>query len=200
MLARSFALPVVVAAAAALAACGASASNQPTSAGAAGSANSTTGSAASAKPSKEAADASLPDPCGLLSTAEIKNVVGKTPAATETSNAGDSLSGPTCTWNDADGYSVVVLTVMSQPDAFKRSTVSSSTPVTGVGQDAHFGRLAALYVKTAAHAFWIQSRLPVADGRVGTEVRTAMASAGSSAKKDVDEASFRLAKLVTTRL
>src|SRR4051812_2270837 len=112
MLTRSFALPMAVAAAATMAACGTSASNQPSSAGAAGAASSTTGSAASARSSDGATNASLPDPCGLLSTAEIKKVVGKTPAATETSNAGDSLSGPTCTWNDADGYSVVVLTVM----------------------------------------------------------------------------------------
>jgi hypothetical protein len=191
MIARPFALLMAVATAATMAACGTSSSNQPASA---------PGAAASSGPATAAAGGKLPDPCGLLSMDEIKAVVGKAPAATETSDAGDSLGGPTCTWNDSDGYSVFVLTVLSSPDAFERSTVSISKPVKGVGQDAHLNRLAGLYVKTATHTFYTQSQLPVADGQVSADIQAATKAAGTNEKPPVDEASFRLAKLVATRL
>jgi hypothetical protein len=140
----------------------------------------------------------LPDPCTLLTSAELGAIVNVQLVRTERSSG---LTGdPDCMWYDADDRAVFQVSLWDDHEQYDFSAMSpSSSPLSGVGQEAHLGSLNVVHVKLATEAFFTQAMVPAADGQISPEVEAAATDAMMNAL-GAYEAAFRVAKLVEDRL
>jgi hypothetical protein len=141
---------------------------------------------------------SLPDPCTLVTSAQLGAIVDIELVRTEriTGLTGD----PSCTWYDADDNAVFQVALWDDLVQYDFSAMQdASSSVTGVGEEAHLGSGYTVHVKLTTNAFFTQALNPVADGQISTEVR---ASAKGTMMSELGEyeAAYRVAKLVEGRL
>ncbi|MET0415416.1 MAG: DUF3558 family protein [Actinoplanes sp.] len=87
----------------------------------------------------------IPDPCGLLSEAEVVELTGRQVTQVDKDGAETGSVTRFCQWQQSGGQLAVFL-ARTTPAEFD-STVTGATPVTGVGQEAFTlaGHLYVLY-------------------------------------------------------
>jgi hypothetical protein len=143
----------------------------------------------------------LPDPCTLLSYADVESITGRPIASTE-ANEGSVTGDPSCIWHATDTFSVFQVALWSSVASYDRSAgMSDALPVPGIGDDAHLASSSRVYVKLGAMAFFTQSMYPVADGQISTEIQAATTGTDLTADDIAEyEAAFRGAKLVEPKL
>jgi hypothetical protein len=140
----------------------------------------------------------LPDPCTLVTFAELEPIAGIGLVRTE--RIGGLTGDPGCMWYDADDFAVFQVALWNEFVQYDASAMDDdSSPIVGVGEEAHLGTNYTVHVKLPTSAFFAQSLYPVADGQISAEVR---ASAKGTMMNELEEyeASYRLAKLVEPRL
>jgi hypothetical protein len=139
-----------------------------------------------------------PDPCTLVTSAELGALVDI--PLTRTERIAGLGGDPSCTWYDADDFAVFQVGLWDDHVQYEFSAMGEdSSPLAGVGQEAHLGSGYSVQVKLATEAFFTQSLMPVADGQISSEVRAAAMGSMTSELGEY-EAAFRAAKLVEDRL
>jgi hypothetical protein len=141
--------------------------------------------------------AGLPNPCKLATNAELEPIVNVTLVRSEEVSGRD----PGCTWYDAENYAVFQLALWGDTIPYESTKDDDrSVPLSGIGAEAFLSYGNTVHVKTKkGGTFFAQSLDPVADGKVSSEIQSAV-SAEMMAKVLEYEAAFRLAKLVVDDL
>jgi hypothetical protein len=159
------------------------------------------------------AGATLPDPCPLLATADIKTVTGVDGAAPQVAPTGNNMfgDGPVCDWKTPDTFAVFSIQMLPVDYYDNQLVRDGMEPLAGLGTEALLDRLGAIYVRTATHAFFAQSSRRAANGTVGPEVKRAQDARRAKATDPkkikviedyrlIDEATYRLAKVLAGKL
>src|SRR5262245_60083426 len=138
-----------------------------------------------------------PDPCTILSATEINAILVKPVIKSKGFVTGGD---PACMWYDAENLDTVQIILYRKGDLYDISkSMAGSTPLAGVGTEAHISKFAVVQVKTARRSFFVQSSVGVKDGQIGAEVRAAVKKATADDLSQY-EAGFRLAKLIVSKL
>ena len=141
----------------------------------------------------------VPNPCTLATPAELGPIVDTTLVRSDEIRG---LSGdPSCIWYDADDNGVFQLSVWDDDVQYEYSASQpGSVPLSGIGVEAHLGKLYTVHVLTSdGNAFHTQSLNPAADGTVSPEIQSALSTEMMPDKLEY-EAAFRFAKLVVNDL
>jgi hypothetical protein len=142
----------------------------------------------------------LPNPCTLVTNAELGPIVDKTLTRSEEER---SLSGgdPGCTWYDAENYPVFQLALWDDTAPYESTKEDDrSVPLSGIGAEAFLAYGNTVHVMTKkGGTFFAQALYPAADGKVSSEIQSAVSS-DMMPKVLEYEAAFRLAKLVVNDL
>jgi hypothetical protein len=138
---------------------------------------------------------SAPDPCTLVTIAEIQPIVERTLTIAEPVPSGDDR---VCDWQDANTFTLLTVMAFASVARFDGAKDATKT-IAGLGDDAFIGLNSAVYVKLKQKAFFAQALVQVKDGVVGPEVRAAAGNVDAT-ELGKDEASYRLAKIVASKL